>query len=109
VTVPVRSGSISQPRVEALLLPILHTRGANIDTIAAKLGYSRQTLFRKLKAEGTTFAKLLDGLRREMAMQFLNDKTVSETAYLLGFSDRATFSRAFKRWTGSPPRLRRRR
>ncbi len=95
-------------RVEALLLPILHMREANIDTIAAKLGYSRQTLFRRLKAEGTTFAKLLDGLRREMAMQYLDDKTVNETAYLLGFSDPTAFSRAFKRWTGSPPRLRRR-
>lgn len=95
-------------RVEALLLPILHTREANIDTIAAKLGTSRQTLYRKLKAEGTTFAKLLDGLRRDMAIQYLYDKTVTETAYLLGFSDPAAFSRAFKRWTGLPPRLRRR-
>jgi len=95
-------------RVEALLLPILHTREANIDTIAAMLGTSRQTLHRKLKAEGTTFAKLLDGLRRHMAMKYLNDKTVNETAYLVGFSDSTAFSRAFKRWTGSPPRLRRR-
>jgi AraC-like DNA-binding protein len=90
--------------VEAFLLPILHKREANIDTIAAKLGYSRQTLFRRLKAEGTTFAKLLDGLRREMAMHYLDDKTINETAYLLGFSDPAAFSRAFKRWTGSSPR-----
>jgi len=95
-------------RVEASLLPILHTRNANIDTIAAKFGFSRQTLFRRLKAEGTTFAKLLNGLRREMALRYLADKTVNETAYLLGFSDPAAFSRAFKRWTGSPPRLRRR-
>lgn len=43
-----------------------------------------------------------------MALHYLNGKKVSvnETAYLVGFSDASTFSRAFKRWTGVSPKNR---
>lgn len=93
-------------RVEALLLPSLHTGAANIDAIARELAMSRQTLYRKLKAEGATFEEVLEGLRRQMALHYLRSKRVSvnETAYLVGFSEPAAFSRAFKRWTGKSPR-----
>jgi AraC-like DNA-binding protein len=79
---------------------------AGMDMIAGKLGLSRQTLFRKLKAEGTTFENVLDELRHTLALNYLNGKKVSvnETAYLVAFSDPAAFSRAFKRWTGFSPR-----
>jgi AraC-like DNA-binding protein len=81
-----------------------------MDTIAGKLGMSRQTLYRNLKAEGTTFEQVLDELRHQMALNYLSGKKVSvnEAAYLVGFSDPAAFSRAFKRWTGSSPRTMRR-
>lgn len=93
-------------RVESLLISILHTGEANMETIARKLTSSRQTLFRKLKAEGVTFEQVLDELRHKLALEYLNRKNVSvnETSYLLGFSDPAAFSRAFKRWTGASPR-----
>ena len=94
-------------RTESLLLPILHTGVANIERIADEIGVSRQTLYRKLKAEGTTFEELLDELRHKMALHYLGGSKVSvnETAYLVGFSDRAAFSRAFKRWTGKRPKV----
>ena len=93
-------------RVENLLVPVLHTGEATVEMIASKLGLSRQTLFRKLKAEGVTFEQVLDELRHQMALYYLNGKkaSVNQTAYLLGFSEPAAFSRAFKRWTGSSPR-----
>ena len=92
-------------RVESLLMPVLHTGEANVEAIAGKLGLSRQTLFRKLKAEGVTFEKVLDELRHKLALHYLGGKRVSvnQAAYLVGFSDPAAFSRAFKRWTGSSP------
>jgi len=94
-------------RVENLLIPILHTGETSMDTIAGKLSLSRQTLFRRLKAEGVTFEQILDELRYKLALHYLNGKKVSvnETAYLVGFSEPAAFSRAFKRWTGSSPRV----
>jgi AraC-like DNA-binding protein len=97
----------ARARVERLLMPILHTGEAGMDRIAGQLGLSRQTLFRRLKAEGTTFEKVLDELRHRLALHYLGGRKVSanETAYLVGFSDPATFSRAFKRWTGVSPRM----
>ena len=93
-------------QVEALLLPVLHTGEAGIDAIAAKVGMSRWTLTRKLKAEGATFEQVLDALRHRMALDYLAARKVSvnEAAYLCGFSEAAAFSRAFKRWTGRSPR-----
>jgi AraC-like DNA-binding protein len=77
-----------------------------VDIIAKKLGFSRQTLFRRLKVEGATFEKVLDELRHMLALHYLSGEKVSvnETAYLLGFSEPAAFSCAFKRWTGFSPR-----
>lgn len=93
-------------RVESLLMPQLHTGDIGMDKIAETMAMSRQTLFRKLKEEGTTFEKVLDELRHKLAVHYLSGKKVSiaETAYLVGFSEAAAFSRAFKRWTGKSPR-----
>ena len=92
-------------RTEKAILIRLHQGEISADHIAADLGFSRQTLFRKLKAEKTSFAVVLDALRRRMAENYLaaSRTSVNETAYLLGFSDAASFSRAFKRWTGLSP------
>jgi len=99
-------GTTTRSQVESVLMPILHTGEASVAVVAERLAMSRQTLFRKLKAEGVTYEKVLDRLRHRLALAYLEDKKVSvnETAYLLGFSDPAAFSRAFKRWTGTSPR-----
>lgn len=93
-------------RVEALIMPVLHTGEVSVDRIASKLGVSRQTLYRNLKSEGATFERVLDDLRHRLALEYLRGRktSVNETAYLVGFSDPAAFSRAFKRWTGMSPR-----
>jgi len=100
------SSTSTRDRVESLLINLLPAGEACMDTIAARLGLSRQTLFRRLKAEGVTFEQVLDSLRHKLALHYLSGKktSVSQTAYLVGFSDPAAFSRAFKRWTGSSPR-----
>jgi AraC-like DNA-binding protein len=77
--------------------------------IARTLGCSRQTLYRRLKAEGHTFEDVLDRLRREQALRLLRNSrlTIQSIGYRLGYSDPAAFSRAFKRWTGVSPRTHR--
>lgn len=92
-------------QIETLLLPLLHTGEVSANAVAAKLGFSRQTLFRRLRAEETSYEDVLDALRHRMAELYLRSgkTSVNETAYLVGFSDPASFSRAFKRWTGKTP------
>lgn len=104
-----RAGSM-QDRVERLLLRRLHAGDVGVEAVARALGQSRQTLYRKLKMEGVSYEQVLDGLRRRLAFDCLRDRklSVNETAYLLGFSDAASFSHAFKRWTGVSPRAWRR-
>ena len=63
--------------VESLLMPILHTGDVGIDVIAKKMGLSRQTLFRRLKAEAVTFEHVLDELRHKLALHYLGNKKVS--------------------------------
>src|SRR5215831_9399727 len=54
------SSKTTRGRVDNLLTPILHTGKVSVDMIARELGLSRQTLFRKLKAEGVTFEQVFD-------------------------------------------------
>lgn len=93
-------------QVEALLTPLLRDGDVSMSGIASKLCCSRQTLFRRLKEEGVTFEQVLDELRHKLARHYLeaNKLSVKETAQLVGYSDPAAFSRAFKRWTGASPR-----
>jgi len=99
------SSKSTRGRVESLLMASLGNGGATVGGIAGQLGLSRQSLFRKLKAEGTTFEQVLDGLRHTLALRYLSGEglSVKETAFRLGFSEPASFSRAFKRWTGTSP------
>jgi AraC-like DNA-binding protein len=73
--------------------------------IARRLALSERSLQRHLKAEGHSFAELLEGVRQELARSYLRDATlsVSEVAFLLGYSEPSSFHRAFKRWEGEGP------
>lgn len=99
------SAATTRGHVERLLLPLLHKGDCRADRVAALMGLSRRTLARRLLAEGTAFSEILDALRQRLALHYLEGKKVSvnETAYLVGFSEPAAFSRAFKRWTGRSP------
>ena len=73
--------------------------------IARQMGMSERTLQRRLSAEGTTFNGLLEDARRTLAVSYLADRKLAayEVSFLLGYSEPATFFRAFKRWTGKTP------
>ncbi|MGF1700434.1 AraC family transcriptional regulator [Photobacterium makurazakiensis] len=73
--------------------------------IAAKMLISIRTLNRRLADVGTSYRGVVEKYKLEKALQLLNQPNVNmtEIAFQLGFSDLSTFSRAFKRWTGSSP------
>jgi AraC-like DNA-binding protein len=77
----------------------------SLEATAARLGASRRTLQRRLQEHGTSHHDLVDGVRRDLALKLLADPktSITEAAYLLGFSEPAAFFRAFKRWTGKTP------
>ena len=74
--------------------------------IARVLEMSERTLQRRLEAERTSFQRLMDDTRRELAEQYLGqaDLSLVDVAYLLGFGDQSSFFRASKRWFGTSPR-----
>lgn len=76
-----------------------------IEEIAKRQAVSVRTLQMKLNEEGTSFRKVLNEIRRAMAIRYLEDRTtaISEIAYLLGFSEVSAFHRSFKRWTSHTP------
>ncbi len=92
-------------RVKAAILDGLGDGAATESSIAQTMNTSIRNLNRKLSNEGTSFKTLLMEIRRELAEQYISQgmRSVSEVAYLLGFSEPSNFTRAFKRWTGKSP------
>jgi len=77
-----------------------------VDQVAKAFGMSVSTLGRRLSREGLSYRTLLDRKRREIAERLLvaSELSIAEIALQLGYSENATFSRSFHRWTGISPR-----
>ena len=73
--------------------------------VAAVLGISERSLHRRLAAEGQPFRQLDERVRGRLAERLLGDSDLGLDAIAaqLGYSEAASFSRAFKRWTGLAP------
>ncbi len=80
-------------------------------TIAENLMMSERTLQRRLSERGLTFHDVVDQVRERLARKNVagEDLTLTEVAFLLGYSESSAFIRAFKRWTGETPRAYRKR
>lgn len=101
---PSAQGSL-RASVENEVYRLLPHGGANLDGVSRALGASPRTLVRKLAAEGTTFAQIVDELRHELALQYLRQSnfTIAQIAWLLGYEQPESFTHAFRRWTGRTP------
>jgi len=88
----------------ALRLLLLNGDSAG-DDVAQQLSLHRRTLNRRLKAQGTTFQKVLDGVRWEISRQLLGTTNISldDVVAATGYADTSTFVRAFHRWSGTTP------
>ena len=92
-------------RVRSLLLKAMSSGDLDQEGIARALNQSASTLQRRLRREGTTYQRLLDTTRRELALEYLREgsHTLADITFLLGFADQSNFTRAFRRWTGKTP------
>ncbi|WP_263141719.1 AraC family transcriptional regulator [Pseudomonas sp. RIT-PI-AD] len=92
-------------RVKAALRALLKDGLPRKERVADKFGMTLRTLQRHLQQEGTSYQRLLDELRRELAEHYLlrSDLAIQEIACYLGFSEPRSFHRSFKLWTGSTP------
>lgn len=84
----------------------LKSGDCSLNAVSADLGMTPNRIQKALEQEGTSFRKLLDSIRRSTAERYLVDTklSVKEIGYLLGFSETSAFSRAAKKWFGTPPR-----
>ncbi|WP_457302367.1 helix-turn-helix transcriptional regulator, partial [Phyllobacterium sp. P5_D12] len=105
-TLAARASNVSPFRtlVENTIAPLLPHAEANAAIVARRLGLSERTFARRLAADGVSFGEILDSLRREMALSYLQEGLqASQIAWLLGFQQLSSFSHACRRWTGKCP------
>ena len=103
---PLRSGQAFSDSVKSLLgLMIQNDDTPTMNRVVAAAGTSARTFQRQLEEEGTSFSELLADVRQGETLRRLEKRDVSIAAIAtdLGYSDQASFTRAFRRWTGRPP------
>lgn len=92
-------------QVRTLMIELMPLGELKRDAVAQRLAISARTLQRRLSDRGYTFAALSDEVRHELARDYLRNErhSVQEVAWRLGFAELASFTKAFKRWTGLSP------
>lgn len=88
-----------------VILSVLSTGNPPIGAIAGAINMSIRTLQRRLAASGRTYKDLVDEVRLAEAQRALaeSDSPLKAIAFDLGFAEQASFTRAFRRWTGQAP------
>ena len=97
-----RAGEFTD-EARAAVVAAIGTGDPTIDAVATRLGSSARSVQRRLQLAGVSFKEIVDEARLDLARRYLADPSLSltETAFLLGYSDLSAFSRAFRRWTGT--------
>jgi AraC-like DNA-binding protein len=101
----VQRGDSLEKRVAEIIRLRLKTGDFSLREVANRLNLSERTLRRRLKESRVKFSELLDGVRLDLANDWLAraDFDLKHISFLLGYSEPAAFSRAYKRWTGKTP------
>ncbi len=98
-------GATHAERVRELLLSRVIDAKPALSEAARELNMTPRALRRRLEAENTSFAQVVDDARAELARRILAESatTIQEAAYRMGFAEVSSFHRAFRRWTGMTP------
>jgi AraC-like DNA-binding protein len=91
--------------LQGAIVSTMHQGDPSIVRVATRLGLTSRTLQRRLEADGLVFQKVLEDLRHEMALRYLDSSrlSITEVSQLLAYADASAFGRAFRRWTGHSP------
>lgn len=98
--------TLTSVRVRRAMAQRLGIASLSVDEIARVLGVHPRTLQRRLAAEGTSFATILDDVRRDTAHRYITATSLpfAQVAALVGFSEQSTLTHAVRRWHGVSPR-----
>ncbi|WP_085588265.1 AraC family transcriptional regulator [Pseudomonas sp. B14(2017)] len=93
------------PRITRMIALGMASGLPSLDQVSQYLGLSRRTLQRRLKDLDIEFSVLIEEVRRDLAMGYLNhsDYSMTQISLLLGYAESGSFTRAFRRWTGHSP------
>jgi AraC-like DNA-binding protein len=102
---PVASDACITTRIGVLLGDDFREEMPSFEMLTTRLNMSARTLRRRLEKEGTSYQRIKDNARRDVAITLLTRErmTVSDVAERIGFSDPSAFHRSFKKWTGLSP------
>ncbi|WDZ80414.1 AraC family transcriptional regulator ligand-binding domain-containing protein (plasmid) [Ensifer adhaerens] len=105
ISIRATNASTLRTLVENTVAPLLPHAEATAKTVARRLGLSERSLARRLADEELSFGEILDELRRDLAVRYLEEEHLqaSQIAWLLGFHQPSSFTHAFRRWTGKSP------
>ncbi|WP_391086866.1 helix-turn-helix domain-containing protein [Vibrio sp. NH-UV-68] len=106
VLVTIQGDSNIKDKTKALVVDCLGKgHPPYIDVIAEQQHMSRQTLYRRLKEEGSNFKKIVDQVRSERVRSLISSgqHSITEICFSLGFKEPSSFYKAFKRWFGVTP------
>lgn len=99
-----RSNSLSQTIRRHLMHSLIHV-DISLESMAEQLNMSKRNLQRKLKTEGTSYQKILAGLRMELSVKYLKEQIpLPEISYLLGFDSQSAFNKFFRKHFQTTPR-----
>lgn len=95
----------AREKAKIILLQGLESSTTTADLVARQLNIGVRTLQRRLDLEGTSFSRILEEVRREHARKLIDEGHLPlwQISDLLGYSDPAHFTRAYRRWHGHPP------
>jgi AraC-like DNA-binding protein len=93
-------------RVDAVVRAMLPYSRCTLQDVSRALSIAPRTLQERLQAQGSSFQKIRDAARAELAARYLRDSrmSLSQIADVLGFAELAVFSRCFRRWHGTTAR-----
>ena len=105
-----RLGKVPEPsskvsiQIRHLIYTLLDPGVPAFKTVARNLNYSPRSLQRLLQKEGTSYSKILESVKKELAMDYLKQNmSIKEISYLMGYSEPSAFVNAFKKWFGQSP------